>query len=85
VRTLCFWPVIAANHALMTEDPPHVGAETPNLATGPHSGEAAHTATCLLETFRGAARGASGAALRPVYSAVQAVQVIVATLHAVAQ
>ena len=35
---------------------------------------------CLLETFRGAARGASGAALRPVYGAVQAVQVTVATL-----
>ncbi len=59
----------------MTKDLPSFGAEAPSLASGPHSGEAAHTATCLLETFRGAARGASGAALRPVYGGVQAVQV----------
>ena len=30
---------------------------------------------CLLDTLRGAARGASGFAVRPVYGAIQAVQV----------
>ena len=50
-------------------------AETRDIASGSRSGEAAHRIVCLLETLRGAARGASGAALRPVYAAVQAVQV----------
>ena len=50
------------------------GAETRDLASSSRSSEAAHRAVCLLETLRGAARGASGTALRPTYAALQAVQ-----------
>ncbi len=62
----------AWNRRLIT--PRFRDTETRDLASGSRSSEAAHRAMCLLETLRGAARGAGGAALRPVYAALQAVQ-----------